>query len=115
MSSCAVAMMAANSAVSAPITATVVLAAGACAYSGAIRQVTYTPAVTIVAAWISADTGVGPAIASGSHTYSGICADLPHAPRNSNNAASLHTPRPPRPTLPRHPWAAHLPLPRTRH
>jgi hypothetical protein len=25
----------------------------------------YTPAVTIVAAWISADTGVGPAIASG--------------------------------------------------
>ena len=26
----------------------------------------YTPAVTIVAAWISAETGVGPAIASGS-------------------------------------------------
>ena len=30
------------------------------------------PAVTIVAAWISADTGVGPSIASGSQTYSGI-------------------------------------------
>ncbi len=29
----------------------------------------YTPAVTIVAAWISADTGVGPSIASGSQTY----------------------------------------------
>jgi hypothetical protein len=28
----------------------------------------YTPAVTIVAAWISAETGVGPSIASGSHT-----------------------------------------------
>ena len=29
------------------------------------------PAATIVAAWISADTGVGPSIASGSHTCSG--------------------------------------------
>jgi len=28
----------------------------------------YTPAVTMVAAWISADTGVGPAMASGSQT-----------------------------------------------
>jgi hypothetical protein len=28
----------------------------------------YTPAVTMVAAWMSAETGVGPAMASGSHT-----------------------------------------------
>jgi hypothetical protein len=28
----------------------------------------YTPAVTMVAAWMSADTGVGPSIASGSQT-----------------------------------------------
>ncbi len=28
----------------------------------------YTPAVTIVAAWMRAETGVGPAIASGSQT-----------------------------------------------
>ena len=34
----------------------------------ALRAMRYTPAVTIVAAWISADTGVGPAIASGSQT-----------------------------------------------
>ena len=40
----------------------------------------------MVAAWISADTGVGPAIASGSHTCSGICADLPQAPRRSSSA-----------------------------
>ena len=40
----------------------------------------YTPAVTIVAAWINAETGVGPAMASGSHTYSGICADFPVQP-----------------------------------
>ena len=28
----------------------------------------YTPAVTMVAAWIRAETGVGPSIASGSQT-----------------------------------------------
>jgi hypothetical protein len=28
----------------------------------------YTPAVTIVAAWIKAETGVGPSIAIGNHT-----------------------------------------------
>ena len=32
------------------------------------RTIRYTPAVTIVAAWISAETGVGPAMASGSQT-----------------------------------------------
>src|SRR3954454_9774743 len=40
----------------------------------------------MVAAWISAETGVGPAIASGSHTKSGICADFPTAPKNSSAA-----------------------------
>jgi hypothetical protein len=37
-------------------------------YNSAERVTRYTPAVTIVAAWISAETGVGPAIASGSQT-----------------------------------------------
>src|SRR5437867_11874120 len=100
MSVCASPMLAANSAVSAPTTATVSIAPGACTYKGAIRHVTYTPAVTIVAAWISADTGVGPAIASGSHTYNGICADFPHAPTNSNKAAAVHTPVPSPPPSP---------------
>jgi hypothetical protein len=36
------------------------------------------PAVTI-AACINAETGVGPAIASGSQVYNGICADFPQA------------------------------------
>ncbi len=45
-----------------------------------MRATMYTPAVTIVAAWISALTGVGPSIASGSQTYRGSCADLPMAP-----------------------------------
>ncbi len=55
----------------------------------------YTPAVTIVAAWISALTGVGPSIASGSHTNSGICALLPVAPTNSSSAVRLSTPNTP--------------------
>ena len=37
-----------------------------------------------MAAWMSAETGVGPAMASGSHTNSGIWADLPAAPMKSS-------------------------------
>ena len=48
-----------------------------------------TPAVTIVAAWMSADTGVGPSIASGSHTYSGNWAHLPTAPTNRRSAIAV--------------------------
>ena len=53
----------------------------------------YTPAVTIVAAWMSAETGVGPCIASGSQTYRGIWADFPVAPtkRSSGIAWTSHT------------------------
>ena len=40
------------------------------------------PAVTIVAAWINAETGVGPSIASGNQICKPICADLPKAPNN---------------------------------
>ena len=52
------------------------------------RAIRYTPAVTIVAAWISAETGVGPAMASGSQTYSGSCADLPVTPTSMNRVIS---------------------------
>ena len=45
--------------------------------------------MTIVAAWISADTGVGPSIASGSQKYSGSWALLPVAPRNSSAAMAV--------------------------
>ena len=41
----------------------------------------------MVAAWISALTGVGPAIASGSHVCNGNCADFPTAPPSSSSAA----------------------------
>ena len=45
----------------------------------------------MVAAWIRAETGVGPAMASGSQTYSGICADLPVAPTNSSRPMAVRT------------------------
>src|SRR3954453_17736296 len=56
---------------------------GAPSKSGPLRPPRYTPAVTMVAAWIRADTGVGPAIASPSQDCSGNCADLPQAPSSS--------------------------------
>ena len=42
-----------------------------------------------MAAWIRAETGVGPAIASGSHTCRGSCADFPTAPANSSSAIAV--------------------------
>ena len=45
--------------------------------------------MTIVAAWMRAETGVGPAIASGSQTYSGSWADFPQAPTNSPRSAKV--------------------------
>src|SRR2546430_10418477 len=89
MSHCFRAIVAANSAVRAPTPATTALATGASANSTPHRATRYTPAVTIVAAWISADTGVGPCIASGSHVYRGIWADLPVQPRNKNSVMAV--------------------------
>ena len=43
---------------------------------------------------MSALTGVGPSIASGSHTCSGNCADLPTAPANIPRATHVATPLP---------------------
>jgi hypothetical protein len=54
-----------------------------------MRATRKTPAVTMVAAWISAETGVGPSIASGSHVCSGTCADLPIAPMNSSRQMTV--------------------------
>ncbi len=41
-----------------------------------------------MAAWIRAETGVGPSIASGSQTWSGNWALLPIAPANTSRATS---------------------------
>ena len=46
----------------------------------------------MVAAWMSADTGVGPSIASPSQDCSGTCADLPHAASNSSSPIAVSVP-----------------------
>ena len=61
---------------------------GAYSSIGDKRHTMNTPAVTMVAAWISADTGVGPSIASGSHVCKPSCADFPIAPINSKMPAT---------------------------
>ena len=55
------------------------------------------PAETIVAAWIMAETGVGPSMASGSQTCSGNWADLPTVPakRSRPISAANESPRTP--------------------
>ena len=65
----------------APIQPTAASTSGVCWNRNAVRKSRYTPAVTMVAAWMRAETGVGPSIASGSQTWNGNWADLPAAPR----------------------------------
>jgi len=48
--------------------------------------------VTIVAAWMRAETGVGPSIASGSQVCNGNWPDLPQAPRSSSSPIAVAVP-----------------------
>src|SRR2546421_11998852 len=86
MSPWAQAVVAARKAVSSPTMATTLSADEEWVSSGLTLAIRYTPAVTMVAAWMSADTGVGPSMASGSQMNNGIWADFPTAPRNSRRA-----------------------------
>ena len=81
--------VAAKKAVMAPMTTTTILASGASSNMGDMRATRNTPAVTIVAAWMRAETGVGPSIASGSQVCSRNCADLPMAPMNSSRQRTV--------------------------
>src|SRR5262245_670753 len=71
-----------NSAVVAPMNSTKLSAYSDSSNSGDMRATMKMPAVTMVAAWISAEMGVGPSMESGSHTCKGTWADLPIAPMN---------------------------------
>src|SRR5262249_16794362 len=71
--------------VTAPTTVTAVRPAWLRSYSGLDLAIRYTPAVTMVAAWMGAETGVGPSIASGNQVCSGNCPDLPQAPSSSSS------------------------------
>lgn len=79
-------IVAAKKAVEAPITVITAKAVSEYSIKGEHRMIKNTPAVTIVAAWIRADTGVGPSMASGNHPCSPSCADLPTAPTNNKIA-----------------------------
>ena len=57
-----------KSAVIAPMTSTNESAVSLSSNSGDMRATMKMPAVTIVAAWINAEIGVGPSMESGSHT-----------------------------------------------
>jgi len=78
-----------NSAVIAPMVMTKLNAVSDSSNSGDMRATMKMPAVTIVAAWISAEIGVGPSIESGSQTCSGNCALLPIAPMNRQMQATV--------------------------
>ena len=71
-----------NKAVMEPTINTKLSAVSLISNSGDMRATMKMPAVTIVAAWIKAEMGVGPSMESGSQTCSGNCADLPMAPMN---------------------------------
>src|SRR6478752_9577941 len=103
MSSLAQPIQAPANSVTVPTTTTAVAAASVCSKTAKERVIRYTPAVTMVAAWISADTGVGPSIASSSQDCSGTCADFPHAPSRSSNPSAVATPLPPDFTEPKTP------------
>src|SRR6185437_15598035 len=72
-----------KNAVVAPMTSTNDSAPGDSSNSGDMRATMKMPAVTMVAAWINAEMGVGPSMESGSQMCSGTWADLPMAPTNS--------------------------------
>src|SRR5476651_336027 len=78
-----------NSAVIDPMTSTKFSAVSDNSNNGDMRVTMKIPAVTMVAAWISAEIGVGPSIESGSQTCSGNCADLPIAPINRQMQATV--------------------------
>src|SRR5512133_3245047 len=91
MSFCTMPIRPVQKAVVAPMKSTKFSAVGDSSNSGDMRATMKMPAVTIVAAWISAEMGVGPSIESGSHTWSGTCADLPIAPMNRQMQITVGT------------------------
>ena len=93
MSFCTMPISPVQNAVVAPMSNTKLSAVCDSSNSGDMRATMKMPAVTIVAAWISAEIGVGPSIESGSHTCSGNCADLPVAPMNRQMQATVSRPQ----------------------
>src|SRR2546421_5609915 len=89
MSYWTIAISAMKKAVMPPTINTIERAVSESSKSGDILDTMKMPAVTMVAAWINAEIGVGPSIESGSQTCSGTCADLPIAPMNRQMQISV--------------------------
>ena len=89
MSSWASAMSAANTAVKAPREAMRRRASALAMKIPYNRATMNTPAATMVAEWMSAETGVGPSMASGSQTWRGNWPLLPIAPQKRRSAISV--------------------------
>ena len=87
-----IAIVAATKSVITPTIVPTSAAATDCSNSGCMRAIRYTPAVTIVAAWIREETGVGPSMASGSQVWNGTCADLANAPMSSRTRPAVRSP-----------------------
>lgn len=66
-------------------------ATSAWASTGKIDPRTTVPAATIVAAWMSAEAGVGPSIASASQSWKGTEADFPNTPMTSRHINTLRS------------------------
>ncbi len=66
------------------------VASGAYSISGDMRQTRNTPAVTMVAAWISADTGVGPLTAPQRRFFLALLESRNTAPLGLPGSAFLH-------------------------
>jgi NADH-quinone oxidoreductase subunit L len=81
--------VAAKKAVDAPTNATTIKATSDISKTGENLATIKTPAVTMVAAWIKADTGVGPSMASGSQVCNPNWADFPIAPKNKRRQAKV--------------------------
>lgn len=104
MSSFAQPTIAPKRSVTAPTTVTTSWASGAPLKTAPERTIRYTPAVTIVAAWMRAETGVGPSIASPSQDCSGTWADLPQAASSSIRAMAVSLSSPAAPASPASSW-----------
>src|SRR5215208_3910662 len=94
MSVCVQAITAARKAEIAPTHVTICKEISLTEKTGNNLATRYTPATTIVAAWINADTGVGPSIASGNQICRGNIALFPAPPINTNAAPHVNADAP---------------------
>src|SRR5215216_5966151 len=92
-------MIAAIKADKAPTNVTTYKAAGSIEKTGNNLATRYTPATTIVAACIKADTGVGPSIASGNQICKGNIADFPAPPINIKTSPQVNNETPRKPAV----------------